>query len=113
MKTFTRAARAVTSAFIAACVSIAGLALPALAQDGSDGGCFEDGGEIEQLTVRILEGATQAEIAEAFSELGYLSEDAARSASGAYIAQLGGGSQPSRVSLTVNDLSNCVRLVVI
>ena len=113
MKTFTRAGRAATSAFIAACLNIVGLAVPALAQDGSDASCFEDGGEIEQLTVRILEGATQAEIAEAFSELGFLSEDGARSASDAYIAQLGGGNQPSRVSLTVNDLSNCVRLVVI
>lgn len=113
MKVFARAAVALTSAFTAALLGLFGLASPALAQDGSDGSCFEDGGEIEQLTVRILEGATQAEIAEAFSELGFLSEDVARSATGAYIAQLAGGSQPSRVSLTVNDLSSCVRLVVI
>lgn len=89
------------------------LVLPTSAQDPSEASCSEALGDIEQLTLRIFDGATQDEIVDAFSRLNALSESGMHAAVRAYVGEIAEGNDPATVSLLVNDMSTCVRLVVI
>jgi hypothetical protein len=106
LKEVTRSLAIAVSAFTA-------LVLPTSAQALSEASCSEPVGDIEQLTLRIFDGATQDEIVDAFSRLNALSESGMRAAVRAYVGEIAGGNDPATVSLLVNDMSTCVRLVVI
>lgn len=87
--------------------------LPASASDPEEVVCGEPHGDIEELTLRILEGATEDEVRNAFIRLNALSDSGVEAATNAYNSLAAADDQPATVSMLVNDTATCVRLVVI
>lgn len=109
----THVFKGVTRSLAIAISAFTALVLPTSAQAPSEASCLEPVGDIEQLTLRVFDGATQDEIVDAFSRLDALSESGVRAAARAYVGEIAESNDPATVSLLVNDMSTCVRLVVI